>query len=643
MKTTIERRGDRSHRDIVAFQGVPYLDDHKRPRRKIPANILWPVAMLSAMVTAILLLDAVLPLRDFWFHEATLTQLGVWPTWPSLLLFPGWTIIAPVPFMHPSGTPEVLQSWAKVPLLLSAFLLVFVVYLVAIRRLPDYISWRYLWRSTVVIGILYMLIPAVTSPDLYSYIAYARIGALYHLNPLTTLPTAIHNDVIDKYVFWVDQPSAYGPTWAVIASFLQWAISLFGNTYILPMVIALRVLGFTLHLVSTRLVWSITGKMQQLNGHNSPSAYRKRLLATLAFAWNPLLLFEACVNAHNDTVLLVLLLLVIWTLAREKIGKMPANARELTDTTPSRARESWTGSALVAQLSRAVVLSLIGLPVKKLVLRIPVDMRTPAAAAALLALATCMKINAVLLFPGLVFYVWMQSSTGRSIKRVLATTATYVGVIVLFYLPFWQGGAIFYVFQVNPATYRTISTPADFLAHFYNGMAALFGYALAAPVGSPAERFMHTFSMGIFVLLYLVMLWRALRAPWHMATLHALVRWMAVVWLLYCAIGSPWFWPWYIVTFFGLFALLEASDEDNEEKVFPWKFWPLSTPWMARLLVFSMLSLYCFMTWGPLHTFIPGFPGFQWSFLGSLWAWLLPLVGTVLLIRLRFRTRVEIS
>src|SRR5205085_4406416 len=194
MKTTIERNDDRRLRNIVASQDVPDVEDDQRLRRKI--SILWPVAMLSAMATAILLLDAVLPLRDFWFHEATLTQLGTWPAWPSLLLFPGWSIIAPVPFMHVTGTPDVLQSWTKLPVLLDAFLIVFVVYLVAVRRLPQYISWRYLWCSTVVLGILYMLIPAVTSPDLYSYIAYARIGVLYHLNPLTTIPTAIHSDVI---------------------------------------------------------------------------------------------------------------------------------------------------------------------------------------------------------------------------------------------------------------------------------------------------------------------------------------------------------------------------------------------------------------------------------------------------------------
>jgi MFS superfamily sulfate permease-like transporter len=43
---------------------------------------------------------------------------------------------------------------------------------------------------------------------------------------------------------------------------------------------------------------------------------QQRMRATLAFAWNPLLLFEACVNAHVDATLLFLVLLAIWFLIR---------------------------------------------------------------------------------------------------------------------------------------------------------------------------------------------------------------------------------------------------------------------------------------------------------------------------------------
>jgi len=318
MKTTVERIDDRDRRDS---QDTAHSGKQKRPPDETPTRFFSVAAILIAMVAAILLLDATLPLRDLWFHDALLTQMGAWPVLPSLLIFPGRALLPHLPFRYPTITPGLLDGWFAIAMLFVAILMVFVVYLVALRRLVGSISWRFIWRSTLLIGCLYMLIPVVTSPDLFSYIAYARMGVLHNLNPLTTIPTVIHNDPVYGYVFWVDQPSAYGPTWAVITSALQWLLAVFGNTYIMPMVIALRVTGLVMHLISTRLVWLITGQLQQLNGQPA-LATRKRIRATLAFAWNPLLLFEACVNAHNDAVLLVFVLLMIWVLANDKIRKM---------------------------------------------------------------------------------------------------------------------------------------------------------------------------------------------------------------------------------------------------------------------------------------------------------------------------------
>src|SRR5712692_9658907 len=318
MKTTVERIDDRDRRDS---QDTAHSGKQKRPPDETPTRFFSVAAMLIAMIVAILLMDAVLPLRDLWFHDALLTQMGAWPVLPSLLLLPGMALLPHLPFQHATGSLEVLYGWASFTMLVGAFFVLFLAYLAALRRLVGSISWRFIWRSTLLLGCLYMLIPVVTSPDLFSYIAYARMGVLHNLNPLTTIPTVIHNDPVYGYVFWVDQPSAYGPTWAVITSALQWLLAVFGNTYIMPMVIALRVTGLVMHLISTRLVWLITGQLQQLNGQPA-LATRKRIRATLAFAWNPLLLFEACVNAHNDAVLLVFVLLMIWVLANDKIRKM---------------------------------------------------------------------------------------------------------------------------------------------------------------------------------------------------------------------------------------------------------------------------------------------------------------------------------
>jgi len=648
MKTVREQTGP-----IDVAVEYSYPSTVKRASHRFAIGIRVSYIYLGVMVVAILPLNAILSLRDLWFHEATLTQFGNWPAWPSLLLFPNWAIIPPLSFVRENGLPVLSLSWAEFPMLVGALLSIFLVYFFALRHLPDRISWRFLFLSTIVIGILYALIPIVTSPDVYSYIAYARMSVFHDLNPLTTLPTAIHSDPIYAYVLWVDQPSAYGPTWAIITSFMQWTLAWFGIPWIPPMLVALRLLGLAMHLVSVRLIWSITGKLQQLRGYSVPYPSRERVRATLAFAWNPLLLFEACVNAHTDTTLLVLILLMIWALVQSKLAAKKVRDAlllpSLQDTLEghpyiSAAQPHLPGVALMRNVRLAIQRS--ALPMQRLIARIPADLRAPIASASLLALATCLKVNIVLFFPGLLFYLWSQAPAGKRFRHAVAATISYVGVIIISYAPFWQGGAIFNVFSVNPATYRSINTLAEFFARIYNSLAAMFGYPLGELIGSPAERFMHTFTMGIFALIYLLMLWRMLRNRWRPRTMHNLIYWMAVTWLLYCAIGSPWFWPWYMVTYFGLYALLESSGDmvepDDEREgstwLFPWSLRLLRTPWTARLLSFSLLTYYCFITWGPAHTFIPGLPGFLWSYLSGVWIWILPLAGLALLAR---RKRLE--
>lgn len=510
------------------------------------------------MEAAILFLDAILPLRGLWFHEALLTKLSKWPLLPTKLLFPGRTITPRLPGMPPTPVPPTWMTWKEVPVLLAAFLLVFLLYVLALRRLPQHISYRYILYSTILLGITCILIPVVTSQDIFSYIDYARIGVLYHHNPLTNLPKAFPRDPAYPHVFWTRQPSAYGPTWIIITCALQWPLLiLFGKDSIVSMLLGLRLFGLAMHLGSTFLVWSISGRLQRLIGSISP---QRRILATLAFAWNPLLLFEACVNAHNDATLLLLVLLAVWFL----LPKAQATPR----------------SYLLATI--------------------------------MLALATCLKINAVLLFPGLLIFLW--ASQPRRLQSTVAATLIYTGICVLLYAPFWKGGAILNVLHTNPATELAVNTPADFLTRVYNTLVIILGFPVPPLVASPAEGVFRALSMGSFGILYILLCWRAIRG-WRQSPTPVLsfIRWVTLTWLLYCALGTPWFWPWYTVTFFGLYALVEATSQQQTAPV--------------RVLAFSLLSNYCFFAWALHIGFIPGLPHFHWEDFRGLWIWALPLLA----------------
>ena len=94
-----------------------------------------PLVLLIGMIGAILFLDAVLPLGGFWFHTALLPQLGEWTLLPTHILFPGWAVSSPITSANPTAPPVVL-GWEQVPFLFLAFLLIVVLYLVALPRQP---------------------------------------------------------------------------------------------------------------------------------------------------------------------------------------------------------------------------------------------------------------------------------------------------------------------------------------------------------------------------------------------------------------------------------------------------------------------------------------------------------------------------
>lgn len=536
-----------------------------------------PFAFLLMMGTAFFLLDAILPLQGIRSYDALLSHISSKFLLPTHILFPGWAFLLVAPGKPGSLSPPIVTSWMEAAMLLGAFLVVFLLYLFALRYLPKLINRNYLFTSTLVLGILSILMPTITSSDLFSYIAYARIGIIYHLDPLVTLPTAIHSDLIIPYIYWVNQPSAYGPVWAIITSFFQWILNFTGSAEPVSMVILLRLLGLTMHLSSTALIWSISGYLQRLTRSISPE---RRMRATLAFAWNPLLLYEACVNAHVDATLLFLILLAIWFLVR----------------------------------------------------RTPSTIQSYSLAAAVLAVATCVKINIVLLVPGLLLFLYFRRPF--KVHYVLAAAATYVGTIILLYTPFWRGKDTLEVILINPNSSQNINSLADFLSRLYNSVMHVYGYPLASTTYTPSEGVTHIIGMASFACVYLLLCWWAIRVPERINTIPGLIRWMAFVWLLYCAIGSPWYWPWYLVTFFGLFALIEATHESKK-----WSFYFLQLPLATRLLAFSMLSLYCFYTWGPLHTYVPVLPGFIWNNVCGLWIWILPLLA----FRLRSRSKISLA
>jgi hypothetical protein len=536
------------------------------PKRHFVPLILF--LFLFVIGGALFFLDAVLPLRDLWFYNALLTlRFRDWLLIPTHLLFPHTPILSFQAGVHRTKPATLTVPWQETRLLLAAFGMLFLCYLLAVCYLPRYISPRFIILSTMLFGIFYLCVPVATSEDLFSYIAYGRMLIIYHTNPLITAPAVIHHDRIYPYLYWIHQPSIYGPVWVILCGVLQWLALLSGFASVASMVLLLRLFSLSMHLGSVWLIWSISGRLQSIMSYY-PISRQQRLRAMLAFAWNPLLLVEACINAHVDTTMLFFVLLAIWML----------------------------------------------------LLRVRYPLASTTLAAILLAVASCIKITIVLLLPGLLLFLWLRYMRGW-LHASLATLA-YCGTLFLLYAPFWDHGAVLHILNINPGAFHAINSPYATLIYLSASLRGSRVLLATASASSHIEHVMHVISVTFFVIAYGVLYLWSLYDWKHDTLFPAFLHWMALVWLLYCLVGSPWFWPWYMVTFLGIYALLEASDPTRKSFLRL-----LNLPMAVRLLSFGLLSLYCFLSFAPVVSFLPGMKHFTWTELGGVWIWCVPLLA----------------
>ncbi len=529
---------------------------------------IFPYTMILLMGCAIFLLDATLPLRGLWFYDVLLrTRFDPWLLFPAHLLFPGKPTVLFQPGVHAIQAGPLSIAWREAGALFASFALLFLFYLVGLRRLVSAVSIRYVLLSTLIIGLLFTLIPVVTSQDIFSYIGYTRLGVIYHLNPLTALPVSLQNDPIQARIYWLHQPSAYGPTWFFITAALQEFALLTGFKQVQVIIILLRFFSVGIHVGSTFLIWSISGKLAHLSPSASLITPCRRLYATLAFAWNPFLLLEAGVNAHTDITILFLVLLAIWFLVSN-----------------------------------------------------PGTLRSYALAAVMLAAAACMKITLGMLLPGLLLFLWTQGS--RRWLALSVTITAYLGTMILLYAPFWQNGQVLHFLLVNPGSAHEQNTLYEFLLRLYSSRTGTYIAPAAQLAGSSAENLLHVISMALFVTAYAALFLQALLPSRGIKTIPDMIRWMALAWLAYIIIGSPWFWPWYTITLFGLYALLEAITTDKR----PFLGF-LDLPLAARMAAFSMLTLYCWLSIAPVKSIVPHLSNFQWAYVRGLWIWIPPLLA----------------
>ncbi len=184
--------------------------------------------------------------------------------------------------------------------------------------------------------------PILLSTDVFSYIAYARMGVEHGLNPYTHGPIAITHDPIYHYVGqdWKKVFTAYGPVYTLIS----YPFGLLGVTGALW---GMKVLALLSSAATLALVWRCA-RVRELDP----------VKAVLLVGANPLYIVYALGGAHNDLLMLALMMLAVsLTFAgREASGAATVVAGALVKATMA----ALLPFMILARRSRAQVLGALG-------------------------------------------------------------------------------------------------------------------------------------------------------------------------------------------------------------------------------------------------------------------------------------------
>jgi hypothetical protein len=403
--------------------------------------------------------------------------------------------------------------------------------------------WLIVVAGAVIFALVTVFVSLITSLDVYDYIARGRITGVHGGNPYVQTPAQYPGDPFMEYASWKDKTAAYGPVWEVLSGF----ISRFAGDHLWPNMVAHKAIALVSYFAC---VLAIAAILQRVAPHQA-------LAGTLLFAWNPLILLEGVANAHNDLLMMALILGALWALGKAEEPSSDDRTRRL------------------AYGALGIIL---------------------------LWLAVLIKFVPILLLPLFLLYLLAKEKSWRSrIETGFFLLALITLITIQHYRIFWQWPEVSYTFTRRGEMFR-MSVPSVILIQMKQNMenltflhdtarffAAFQGPATPQPIGplEVAQAIAGWPFLAAFGLTYLVSLTRTAfrlfkppqqglpafpqslrgkvcrlilgrqgvseKSSWQIVAEASLI-----VLMLYLLLANFWFWPWYLI---WPIALLSLSDD----------------------------------------------------------------------------------
>lgn len=148
---------------------------------------------------------------------------------------------------------------------------------------------------SAIAGLILTTMYPVNATDMHMYAARSRLFTAHGVDPIAVPPSAFPTDPWRSLVSpeWSERTSPYGPLWTLVAA----PITLLAGDNLPPALIGFKLLALNAYLAAGALIaYGLAGRSD-----TRPAA------GALVFLWNPLVLWEAVGNGHNDALVALLL------------------------------------------------------------------------------------------------------------------------------------------------------------------------------------------------------------------------------------------------------------------------------------------------------------------------------------------------
>lgn len=229
------------------------------------------------------------------------------------------------PYPLAEGLAHPLASWATLAgfsrraglALVCAYALLTACYMLALRLAARIELPRQRTLLILIIG-GWLLSSAVLlgaypgeSLDIFDYLFRGRLQVTLGVSPLATPPQLFADQLFYPYVNWTTYVDTYGPLWEYTSGAVAAMVGAVACDC--PVSLASYVLGY--RLLAIGLAGTCGMLIYSIIAYRSPQLAPAALLAWL---WNPLLLTATAIGAHNDMLMLVLILAAVLLFQRQR-------------------------------------------------------------------------------------------------------------------------------------------------------------------------------------------------------------------------------------------------------------------------------------------------------------------------------------